>query len=437
MSDQIARMMQAEDINPNGDKPDLSYLSLPKEVWEAREEFRHVFQAARSTMMIPDFLLGCVLARVSLLTPRNLKLPATIGASGSGTFDWYVACVGRPGEGKSSTMEVARELLPLDEADDMYLKDGVPLGTGEGILEAFLAPPVGNQPREQAYHGILLEVDEATFLLEMGDNKKGSILMPLLRSGYMGNQLGTTNADPGKRRLLRRGEYRLSAIMNFQPPNAATILNGVDTGTPQRFHWMHGYDFGANRHLPDHPGKLPFRIVERWTGDLVMECDKRIADEVKASRLAYLRNEVTDEMAGHDSLGRMKMAGLIAVLCGNVVFISHDDWLLAGMLMDVSRKVREYLIRIAVEKRQEQYRSTDRRVIERTIAIAEAKEDARVLRMAATIMRRLMKNDDGFITISQASQALSSDDRHAFEEAIDIGVSKGMFVVRDDGIATP
>ena len=77
-------------------------------------------------------LLGAVLARIAYQTPNQLFLPDIVGPGG--TLDAIHAIVGPSGAGKTKAMSAARHLLPPRQGDAL---DGIPIGSGEGLIEAY------------------------------------------------------------------------------------------------------------------------------------------------------------------------------------------------------------------------------------------------------------------------------------------------------------
>ena len=70
-------------------------FNLPAEFWDARPALAHVRAAAWSRNRSPDAVLGSVLARVALLVPPSVRLPAIVGAIA--TVDVIVALVAPSG----------------------------------------------------------------------------------------------------------------------------------------------------------------------------------------------------------------------------------------------------------------------------------------------------------------------------------------------------
>ena len=90
--------------------------NLSASFYDERPALAHIRDAAYSRARSADAVLGCVLARLAVLTPPTVRLPAPVDSEG--TLDLCVAIIGRSGAGKSGAAKVARYLLPID-ADDL------------------------------------------------------------------------------------------------------------------------------------------------------------------------------------------------------------------------------------------------------------------------------------------------------------------------------
>lgn len=389
-------------------------LNLSDAWWNERERLKHIRQAARARRCAPDFVLGAVLARVAMLTPPTVMLPDYLIGT-SGTVDWFAALVGDPSATKSSSMRVARRLLPTDRFD---VRDGVPIGSGEGMVEAFLSieadKDANGKPikvKRQTSTAVLFQIDEGDVLIELG-NRKGSTLFGTMRSAYMGEQLGNANASPDTRRLLQPGTYRVAVVMAFQPTNAAKMLNNDVSGTPQRMHWFYQHDIAVPDAKPLWPGALAWQPLP--TMDLMLGIDDAIAHEYDvAARHALDPANDRPLLAAHEHYARLKFAALLCLL-DERRSITYDDWRLAGVAIDVSRNVRTHIASLARDEAERVRDASDRRIINRHLAVEAGRERMVAQRMARSIARKAHR--DGWISRSDATRATASQDR----ERVDI-----------------
>ena len=233
--------MTGEPLNPG----------LGEAFWSARPVLIHIRQAAHARCRSAQAVLGVVLARVAMLTPPALRTPAIVG--GRATLDLLVALIGASGAGKSSANDVGRELLPTDRID---IKDGFLLGSGEGIAEGFLGPPEKVEGddgkkrvvRHQEFTAVLAVADEGQVLLELGQ-RKGSVLLPQLRSAWSGHTLGYRRTPRPRRGAGSNrgaiGSLPYSRCNRNTPPNCSPTPPG---GLPQRFVFLNAVD----PTIPDH-----------------------------------------------------------------------------------------------------------------------------------------------------------------------------------------
>jgi hypothetical protein len=188
-----------------------------------------------------------------------------INALGKAPLNLFVAPIGSSGRGKSTGISVAMDLLPVPEylqAADGF-RDGLPLGSGEGIAEAFMGevPVKGENSRtvkrrEQVRHNVLLLVDEGEAFAKWLERSGSTHGYTTLRSAWGGETIGQANARTETNRVINRGTYSLGLIMGFQPSTAQALLADTAAGTPQRFLWCAATDPNVPAELVDYPGPL-------------------------------------------------------------------------------------------------------------------------------------------------------------------------------------
>ena len=383
--------------------PDDDGAHLPDKFWNARPVLGHIRQAAHSRARSADAYLGAILARVAALTHPSIQLPPIVAAAAPLTL--YVAQVGRSGLGKSSTVSGASELLPYDGTD---VADNMPLGSGEGLIELFcdLVDEVGpdgktRKVKRQTRHGAFIYLDEGAALAELG-NRKGSTLLPMLRTAWSGQVLGTSNASAETKRRLAAGSYSIGLVIAFQPTKAAELLADTSAGTPQRFEWMQGTDPTLPDSLPPWPGPLHWKHPTlRGYGSSItptlIGVPDTIADPIRRRAIELTRGEIEpDELDSHATLARLKVAGLLAVLDGRTN-INDQDWELAGIFQRVSHHVRAVVLAaVAIEQRKIDEAHTARHVA-REGAVIDDQVGRAIERMAKAIGRHVHREqcEDG------------------------------------------
>ena len=396
--------------------------------WDARHYLAHIRLAAHARYLPADAVLGAVLTRVSYLTPPQLLLPAIVGSQGS--LDVIHAIVGPSGMGKTQAMRTARDLLPGRPGDD---RDGLPIGSGEGIIEAYYgtAEIEGDEgrktkERQQIHTAVLFEVDEGQVLGELGQ-RSGSTLFTNLRSAWSGGNVGQTNASADRTRLLKSGRYRFAMVVGIQPEKADALLSDAAGGTPQRFAWFTATDPTAPSDPPPWPGELDWRSPQRsitnrqptWE----LSVDSSIVTEIRVARHQLLTTGRT-EVESHAYLLRLKLAGLLAVL-DRRFDINVEDWQLAEQIHDTSRTVRDTMAAAIDAERADRRAARVEAVTAETVGVEEALEARAVMSMAGSIARKVWR--DGDLTLREAMWACDSKHRRlgSFDEAVEQAVDDG------------
>lgn len=412
-------------------------VNLPEEFWAERPCLAHIAAAAHSRIVSRDAVLAAVLARVALSVPHHVTLPALVGAPA--TFDFFAGVVSRPGTGKSTSDRLADELWPIDGAR----VDRRPLGSGEGLIEAYLGDVEvegdggkKHTERRQVLDGILFHLDEGQALAEVA-SRSGSTLFQTLRSAWSGAHLGQANATKERTRNLPAGDYRCVLVAGFQWSTATALIEDVAGGTPQRFLWLSGEDPGIPATVaetPAWPGPLP-RPVKGWTRGPV-RIDSDIVDEVVQHHIDRSRGLlVEDPLDSHAMLLRLKVAMLLAVLDDARRAITVDDWRLAGVVVETSSAVRGRIAATARWEAQERARTRTQARIAEHLAIGQSEADVATERMAGAIGRHVQRGrcDEG-CTRRCATQATTGKHRAAgsLEGAFAAAEQKGWIVI--DGL---
>lgn len=370
-----------------------SAMNLPDAFWQARPELQHIRQAAHSRQRSADAVLACVLARIAAYTPPCWSIPAIVGAES--TLATYVVLVGPSGAGKSSAKDAAMDLLPLDMA---HVADDLPLGSGEGLIEVYFDMAEEDNPsgkgtrkvKRKVREGAYMTLDEGQALADLG-SRKGSTLVPYLRSAWTGSTLGTSNASVETKRRIAKGTYTLGLVIGLQPVLANALLDDAGGGLPQRFAWFSVIDPTIPDNRVEWPGPLewsPPPIVRHGGG---LTVDPRIEATVRANDLARQRGQQFDELDAHADLVRLKIAGCLAVL-DKRNHINTDDWALAGMVCDTGRLVRTVVKeQIAIEDRKAEA-ARIAAAVRRDDAVSSSATEKAIARMARNVATAIRKH---------------------------------------------
>jgi len=430
-------------------------------------------------MVGPDAVLGAVLARVLAATPPTVQLPGIVGSTAS--LNAIVALIGRSGAGKSSPMQAARDYLPLELEVDIDL-DGAPLGSGEGIAEAYTGMVEDLEDtskkvvkiKKQTKTRALFAVDEGQIISEIG-GRNGSTLLPALRSAWSGSELGQYNASAETRRLLAANAYRFTCVMALQPGKAQNILNDAEGGTPQRLWWLSSHDLTLPDVLPAEPpalqwqrrevrmSKRPAReYAEGYTPKAteilltservsnaeaimnyqeeniieVMTVCETLRAEVIAQRRAVLdATAELDPLDAHRMLSREKVAAALALLADpKATHIDDDDWRLAGVFMDTSDSVRSWVVAIAQVERAAAIAAARHNAAGQALAVRRATDVELLNRLAKNIQRAAVKAGKA-LTDAECLRALASRDRErvVLADLLEHAVVKGLLVPQGEG----
>lgn len=409
--------------------------NLPAEFWQARPELAHVHQAAHHRARCADAVLGVTLAHVAALTPPTLRLPAPVGTPGS--LDVAVAIIGPSGTGKSGATDVARLLVPVDDPAVAV----VSIGSGEGLIESYfeMVDEIGedgkrHRVKRQTRRAVLAMLDEGQALAELG-GRKGSTLLPTIRSAWSGGRVGQANASEERKRQLAPGEYRFALVAGFQPEHATTLLDDAAGGTPQRFVFLPALDPNVPDAPPDDPGPLDWRPPVHQTGP--MPLDPAVAAEIHDRGVARTRGEIiVDQLDAHRDLSRLKVAGLLAILAGRTS-IDADDWHLAGMVMETSDTVRAGIIWAAQHRAREAERVSIARHVDRAAAVDRSTDERALDVMARAVARHVHRAKcDGGCRHRCASRATPGKYRAVvtIDDAIAQAVALGWITTNGDTI---
>lgn len=413
---------------------------ISEEVWDARPELDHIRRAANSRGPSPDAVLATALARVAASAPHTVKLPPTVGSTAG--LSLICALVGKPGTGKSSTAAIAQGVLLRGE----NLKpecDGVPLGTGEGLVELLFGTMSEidrdtNKPvkvKKQMYYNAYLYVDEGENMLNLRTNKTGRSLSPTLRTIFSDGTLGNTNASQETRRYVPAGQYVYGVVLGFQPDIIGPLFGEEGAGTPQRLFFASStVPAPAPGERPAHPGPLNYPRIpplarsgheHTVVGDFnthMMTLPDQIKREVEV-RDHKKQTAGTTPFDEHQDLIRLKVAGILAVLQGRLAIVG-EDWQLAGSLCETSRNVRDQILGEIRSKRRDLDRDATERAAGRAVATSEATYMASVVDTAQVLTSKV-KADPGALTRGSLKSALSKSRRRVYEDALDHALASG------------
>ncbi|WP_326787853.1 hypothetical protein [Streptomyces sp. NBC_00151] len=433
---------------------------IPEAFWAARPELRHIRQAGHSRSRSGDVALLAVLTRLSALVSHRIR--ADTGIADLASLNLFGAIVGPSGIGKSSGVGVASRLLVAPPGLD--IRDGLPIGSGEGLAEVFMGmveeatgeirkgrggteTPVTIQVRKQVRHHAFFYVDEGASLTRLMKERSGSTLGETLRSAAVGQTLGQTNASKDTSRYIPSGSYSMGLLVGFQPETAAPLFEEVAEGTPQRFVWFQVLDPAVPDIQPGWPGELGLwrnaAIVapgDEASESVLVTFDEAIKAEMRAADLAKQRGQVSPALENpYDSQApvmKVKLASLLAILAGRR-HVNADDWRLANTLWTASCETRDAVIASAEAKRRaEQEKRTTARIEEevRVDGAKQAAEEVRAERAVERLARRLalLTRENGPQTRKEVRGRTAGRDKRHLSDAFAYAVLRE-WVVEEGG----
>lgn len=448
----------AADFAAGAEAPRL--FNLPEEFWGSRELFKVIRQQARADGTGPDAVLGAVLARASGMCSHDLKFD-----SGKiGTLNMFVNIVAPTGIGKTEAMRSAQRLvLPPTFLSDLSgnvdferFKDGVGLGSGEGMAEVFMGmverdtgeinrygpnkgEPKTKSVKAQVRHNAFMFLDEGETLNKMLE-RKGATVGQTIRTAWTGANLGAANAQEQTTRFVPDGSYAIGLLIGWQPKSAQSLIADAAGGTPQRFIWLSGLD----PDIPDEPEMRPELLrlpLCDGQGHPVTGMIQFPPEILRALRLRVVEKMRTgdggEELHSHEPLMRCKLAALLCVLDGRLL-VSADDWRLGGMVWAVSCAVRDRLVAFGVQQRLAAQRAEE----ERHAMLAAAGETARievteqVLGYAKQIAHQAKEAADAFgeIRRGETRRKIKYELRKTWDAGLAFAVARQWVTVSEDGV---
>jgi hypothetical protein len=456
---ELPEQQAEEQEQPKG----LARYLLPRELWDSTPVLKHIYAASMARICSPDAVLHAVLAVVA--SYLHFASRVDTGKRHS-VLSYYFAPIAYSGGGKSEALACARELLAGWAAERFAINGytgqdyiDAPLGSGEGLIEAFMGEiqrdvrdddgelvlnkegnPKSTKVREQARHNALFHTDEGRQALAI-DSRKGSTLFAVLCELWSGSVTGQTNAERDRTRKLAEGSYVVAAMMGFQPGTADPLFDDQAGGAPQRFMFAPA-EYAPHAENPDAP-------EEPWPGGLDLQINPgpvlvRLGSEQRALVRRHVRlraggGSEDGTLDGHRMLLRCRLAGLLTLLHGDTlgkaeIEVPIEMWDMAGLILDHSCHLRDWLASFGERKRTAQARANDERAKLRAVeteaakyAAAEKRERERVGRVAAVVGRKVLVSGTEGVTHSMLRDAVGRD-RAKLDDAISEALELGWIV---------
>ena len=377
-------------------------LALPEVVWRASDVLSALRGDALSRGATPDAVLLGVLTRLSAVVHHRTRVE---GDAGPASLNLFGVAVGRAGTGKSTAIELAREILPFpsecpDTSDDSVSPwiDELSMSTGQGISATYYGSRedtsvgIDGKPHKVKSQGFLRH--NAMFTLDEGavavanTTTEGSNLTQVLCAAWKAERNGQANAAADRRRALPADSYAMGLYMGMQPGLMGPFLSDTISGLAQRmlFAWAEPDPSGvedakaarrdrvaARRNgrtgaLASTPQGVASTIAWTYHSRAAGERGRTILlPEELALRLADEAVEVQHGLRErpahrtHDGLKRLKVAALLMLLHSAAEVTDdlggpdgYSSWDLAGLIVDQSDVVRTHCLNLAAQAQQAQ-----------------------------------------------------------------------------------
>ncbi len=417
----------------------------PEEFWAARPVLGHIRQAAHARNRSGEVVLGGVLARVAAMLPPELKADTKIGSPACANM--FVALVGPSGVGKSGGASIPRLLLPAPPLLDFM--DDLPLGSGEGLAEAYMGEreePTGeiyrSGPRKgdpkmatvrtQVRHNALFYADEGEALIKTL-SRTGATIGESLRRAWVGGTIGQFNGKAVNTRVVAAGSYSLGVVVGFQPETALPLLEDDAAGTPQRFLWVSVIDPSIPQDAVEDPGRLELPLLNsRFGTKPAFIFAPEILAEIRRDDWERATGAATlPSLDAHKPLMKVKLAALLAVLA-NRLDVTAEDWQLAEVMWRTSAAVRDHVLEHGARQRAKETEARISLHVDREVRAHAAKQavERDTERVARGVARKVKKGNG--MTVGAVRKATAARDRDLLPSAIDYAESLGWVAVEGD-----
>ena len=151
---------------------------------------------------------------------HTVRLPGLIG--GQASLNLFCAFVSRSGGGKGISDKGRADGVAYQHCDPHG-------GSGEGTAEMFILRGPETEDNERLTAAILSinEIDTLTGLA----SRQGSIILAQLKSAWMGEPLGQSNASKANSRHVEEHSYRLCVSVGCQYGHGGVIFSDTSGGT--------------------------------------------------------------------------------------------------------------------------------------------------------------------------------------------------------------
>lgn len=401
------------------------------EFWDARPVLRNIHDFALSRYAEPTAVLGSILAYVLVLTSPRATVDTVIGPA---SLNLYVGLVGESGTGKDQAREAAEDWIgdPIKD-DDLYQRD---IGTGQALSGAFVEAHRDKDDDNRwknvrVRETVLVKVSEFDQLAAHA-KQQASNLIPTLRSGFMGQILGSMYKDKSKDISVGAGTYRMCMVVGIQPTRARPLIDDVAGGLPQRFLWMpakYTNIQGLGCPKPDrHTWKSPVRCRpdpydQQQPGGstepaIPIPMCQAARDHTHAERIKAGQG-LLPEMDQHANLVRCKVAAAFALLDERQE-VNDEDWRLSGFIDRLSRATRDGVIHALNDVDKEKRKQAREEHVETAVATSKAMESTVLAGAKKSVLRQMGDSSKEWMTKKPLKEGMSgSAQRDLLDDALE------------------
>lgn len=357
---------------------------LPPDFWEARPVLRHIRQAAHARNRSGDVVFGGTLTRTAALLPPTLT--ADTGVATPASMNMIAGLLGGSGKGKSTgAMWIPGKLVSVPPGLDFM--DGLPLGSGEGLAEAYMGEkkqdtgrtgaggkPTKKEIRTKVRSNALLYADEGESLINHMFGRNGATIGASMRSVFSGATFGQFNGRKETTRVIQGGTYSMGIVVGFQPKYALRLIEDADAGTPQRFLWFATTDptIPADGIDDPNPYKLSLTCFEALSGKDRFRFAGEVLKRIKRDDWEVQTGKIDPPLLdSHKPLIKVKLACLLAIL-DNRLDVTVEDWQLADVVWTTSCRVRDWIIEQGERQRAKETEAWNRKHVDRAVRVHAA-----------------------------------------------------------------
>lgn len=396
-------------------------------------------------------VLGAVLAWTAAHIPQEAYLGGDEKSRESeASLNMFVASVGRPGDGKGTSIKTAVAMLGWDALRGGRQPGLTNSGSVEGLAELVSIHPEPEDgedddqrrkpPANPAYNPdrrYLVKVAEISRLFgERRANGGDSTQEGYLLSMWFGEDLSANLKRDS--RYVPDQSYRMCLHVGAQPHLAYRLMADTANGLAQRFLYFPALPLEKHENRGDSIDTLP-RV---WLDPAILSASGTIPQDPgvtrEVSRLSKRRRYRTRDQANvdaHREVSQLKVAAVLNALLHGEVAVTREAWDLAGVIMEASDLVRVITVRDQLDRAEET--ALKSKVDERTLndRAQEEVERSKVERVATQLTPWLPADWQPLssVTLRANSRDRVSKNRDIpsrVDEAIALLVQQGKALVR-------